>query len=775
MPKTSRVAAIAAVAFVGFVAWTIYSSSRGAAFRTVDYILLLLVTLPPLVFAVLAACSAQCRWRAACSALAVGLACRAIGHAIWTYYALTIGEVPFPTVADAANLMLPVCACLAMLLFFGETTGRMGGRILLDGLIVAGSLFLISWMAITSPIFASRADDRWELLVSLAYPVAYVVVLTIGAVMLVLAAGDQRVILTLLTIGMACMALARSAFAYLAEDRENPIGTWVAIGWAAGLFLIAIAGAKAAESPREPSIGPEVSGWTPVWVPYVPLLIAAVVATAAGLPRALHSEPVVVIVILLVVAVLVRRFLAISDNRQLLAEVAEQAMRDPLTGLGNRALFNERLAHALQLRERGELSVGLIVLDLNDFKLVNDRHGHSAGDCLLRDTAARILGAVRCGDTVVRLGGDEFAVLVQDQLDHSNMLAHRVMSAFDRPFLIAGQEVMVHPSVGLAVADVDEPAVSAEELLRRVDLAVHSAKKTRIGGVHPFTSDMHLDDDEDGPGQGFVTLEGRSSSVQMLGELRRAIDQFELVLYYQPKVDLHTSMIVGVEALVRWPHPEQGILGPQDFLYLVRRHGMMWPMTELVVNKALDDAARWQSAAIDVPIAVNLFAPLLADLSLPAKIAAGLADRGLDAKSLTVELTEDLLLGNLDRTREVMNQLRQNGSRIAIDDFGQAYSAFSYLRDLPVDEVKLDYGFIATIATDRRAAVVAQSVLDMSHKLGMTTVAEGVENVETMELVRKFGCDFAQGYYYSPPLTSESMVALLKSSPRGIARSSTPL
>lgn len=785
MPKASRVAGVAGVVFAVIVAWALYSSARGETFETVDYVLALLLTFPALAFAVLAARSAHPRWRGAWSALAVGLACRAIGHTIWSYYALKSGEVPFPSVADAANLMLPVCALLAMLLFFGETTGRMGGRILLDGLIVAGSLVLISWVSITSLGYAS-GDDRLKLLVSLAYPVAYVVVLIVAAMVLIRASDEQRLILTLLTIGLACMALARSELANLAEKREDPVGAWVLIGWAAGLLLIAVAGAKATESSRDPSVKSEVSGWTQVWIPYLPLLIAAVVAVAAGLPRALQSRPVIVIAILLVVAVLVRRFLAISDNRKLLAKIAEQALRDPLTGLGNRVLLNERLDHALQLRERGDLSVGLIVLDLNDFKLVNDTFGHSAGNALLRDAAERILGSIRNGDTVVRLGSDEFAILVQDQVDHSKMLAHRVMSAFDRPFVITGQEVMVHPSVALAVTEAGESEVTADELLRRTDLAMDSAKKSWVGGVHVFTRGMRLDDDAaEAEGEGrpsarrarrrLATLAGGKPAVRLLGELRRAIDKFELVLYYQPKIDLRTSMIAGVEALVRWPHPEGGILGPQDFLHLVRRHGMMWPMTELVVSKALDDAAQWRSACVDVPIAVNLFAPLLADTSLPAKISAGLADRGLNAKALTVELTEDLLLGNIERTREVMNQLRENGIRIAIDDFGQAYSAFSYLRDLPVDEVKLDYSFVGSIATDRRTAVVAQAVLEMSHKLGMTTVAEGVENVETLEIIKEFGCDFAQGYYYSPPLTSDDMIALLKSSRAGVVRSSAAL
>ncbi len=544
----------------------------------------------------------------------------------------------------------------------------------------------------------------------------------------------------------------------------------IQIGWVAGLLLIVVAGAAAREAAQHVYGGNREPGWTAVWLPYVVLLAAVIVAVAEPL-RIVPSEPVVFISAFLAAAVIARQLLAVSENRRLRAVVAEQVLHDPLTSLGNRALFNERLWHAMQLRERGDLCVSVILLDLDNFKLVNDTMGHLAGDALLRDTAVRIAGSVRGGDTVFRLGGNEFAILVQDPMDYSRNVAHRVTVAFDKPFTVAGQEIMVHPSVSLAVAGPDEPAVAAEELLRRADVAMDSAKRTRVGGVYAFTPDMDRVDGADrGTGArrvGSVAGE-KGGAVRLLGELRQAIDKFELTLFYQPKVDLRTSAIVGVEALVRWPHPEKGMLGPQHFLPLVRRHGMMWPITELVVKKALDDAARWHAESVDVPVAVNLFAPLLADLTLPDRIVKGLANRGLSARALTVELTEDLLLGNMDRTREVMTKLRQSGIRIAIDDFGQAYSAFSYLRDLPVDEVKLDHTFVAAITTDPRAAIVAQSVLDMARMLGLTSVAEGVESAETAASLIAFGCDYAQGFYYSPPLTFDDMFALLKSTRGGL-------
>jgi len=438
-----------------------------------------------------------------------------------------------------------------------------------------------------------------------------------------------------------------------------------------------------------------------------------------------------------------------------------------LTGLANRTLFNDRLNHAMQVRERDGLAVGLIALDLNDFKLVNDNLGHAAGDELLNRTGERILGGVRAGDTVARLGGDEFAVLIEGSVDHAHLIAHRVAEAFDRPFVIHGHELLMRPSVGLALAEAEELDVSAQELLGRADIAMYSAKRSRTGGVHTFTQEMESADsiDKDQFGWPLSSMgAGGPAAVHLLAELREAIDQFELTIVYQPKFDLRTSRIVGVEALLRWPHPERGLLGPEEFLPLVRRHGLMAQVNHFVVNRALDDALVWHAASVDVPVAVNLFAPTLANLKLPAAIARALADRGLSSSALTVEITEHLLLDNMERTQTVLEQLRHNGIRIAIDDFGTGYSTLSYLRDLPIDEVKLDRSFIAPILVDERTAAVVRAVVDLAHVLGLTTVAEGVEDAATAARLQEYGCDVGQGYFYSPPVTSEELLGLLMQS-----------
>lgn len=763
MLSTKHVATAAVVVFLGFLAWIVGGLSQGMALKAVDDIVFVVLTIPAVLLAALAARSTDGRLRAAWIAMAIGLLGWAVGDILWAYYELALDEVPFPSIADAAYLVMPVGFCVALMLFPAERSGPFRGRMLLDGLIVAGSLFLVSWVTILNSLYQTGADTMLALVISLAYPISDVVVLTIAAIALIRSAPDQRQVLTLLTLGMACIALADSAFAYLSAKGEYTTGNVIDIGWVAGLLLIMVAAVASREGAHHENGAVELPGWASIWFPYAPLLLTGIVA-AAEPPETFQTPIVEIVGGLLVVTVLARQFLAVSENRRLLEVVAEQAHRDPLTGLANRAMFSERLNHAMQQRERDRTSVSLIALDLNDFKLVNDALGHPAGDELLSRVGERILGCVRNSDTVARLGGDEFVVLVEGDVEHSHLIAQRVVESFDKSFLIEGRELFIRPSVGLAVAGVDAPELSAEELLKQADVAMYSAKRSRTTAVQTFTPEMHrtvaLDDGLLGR-LGDMSASSDRAAAPLLAELRQAIDQFELTLLYQPKYDLRTSRIVGVEALVRWPHPERGLLGPDEFLPLVRRHGLMSSMTDLVINMALDDVRRFHRSAPGLPVAVNISAPLFADPYLPGRVARALADRGIDSGALTLEMTEDLLLGNLEKTREVLDELRSSGIRIAIDDFGSGYSTLAYLCDLPVDEVKLDRKLIAPIVDDARVATVVRAVLGLAKELGLTTVAEGVEDAHTARRLAEYGCDVVQGFYFSPPVTAEQLTRLL--------------
>lgn len=754
--------------FLAFVGWILSGVSQGKQLSAIDDLVLLIVTIPAAVFAAIAARSARGRLRMAWVAMTVALVAWGIGEAIWTYYELVLNEVPYPSVADAAYLMFPVGACAGLLLFPSEHGGPFRGRVFLDGLIVAGSLFLVSWVTILQPLYAAGGTDQVAFAVSLAYPVSDVVVLTLAAVVLVRTGPEHRLTLTLLTVGLACIALSDSLFTYLTAKDEYASGDVIDIGWAAGLLLIAVAAAASGQSTHEPTEAPELPGWASIWLPYAPLLLAGIIAAAQPVPL-LKTSPVEVVAVLLVIAVLARQFLAVRENRRLLATVAQQAMRDPLTGLANRALFSERLDHAMQLRQRDGTTVSVVAVDLNDFKLVNDNLGHPVGDDLLIGVSNRLMNSIRAGDTAARIGGDEFSVLVEGSADAAHLVAHRVAESFDLPFRIADHELLMRPSIGLAIAEPDEAALTADDLLIRADAAMYAAKRARLHGVQTYHPEMQLTALADVFAQPAATSEpGGVAAIQLLGDLRRAIADGILTLVYQPKFDLISARIVSVEALLRWPRPDGPVLTPEEFLPLVRRHGLMGTITDFVLNRALDDARAWRAASVGLPIAVNLFAPSLANLGIPATIDRALAERGLPPEALTVEITEDLFLDNLERTQNVLETLRHNGIRIAIDDFGSGYSALSYLRDLPIDEVKLDRTFIAPILVDQRAAAVVRAVISLADELGLTTVAEGIENAETVAWLRDHGCRIGQGFYLSPPVDAATLVALVAgTSPSG--------
>lgn len=482
------------------------------------------------------------------------------------------------------------------------------------------------------------------------------------------------------------------------------------------------------------------------------VVFALIAAKVWGAPGTLRIAVVVAAVVITVTALGLT--VVLRDNRRLVAALADQALRDPLTGVGNRALFSDRLTHALDLHQRDRGPITVLALDLHDFTFVNVSLGHPAGDWLLTAVAERLLSCLRTGDTLARMGGDEFAVLMEGELDSARAVAHRVELVFEQPFVLEGRDVLIQPSIGVAAISEQDADVPPGVLLARAEAAMHAAQADGAGGLRMYTAELH-DRFEAAPGH------DGGAAVQLLGQLRRAIDRAELMVVYQPQIDLSTRAVVGVEALVRWPHPHLGVLEPDRFLPLVRHHGLMPAVTDLVVRKALDDLASWQAQGCAVPLAVNLFAPSLGDMELPLSMAWGLAERGLPAELLTIEITEDLMLDNLHRTRTVLNELRTRGITISIDDFGSGYSAFSYLRELPFDEMKICRQLVGPIATDTRAEAVVRAVIELAHILGARVVAEGVEDRDTDLRLQQLGCDVGQGFHYFRPLGYDSTTALL--------------
>ncbi|MHA0286887.1 putative bifunctional diguanylate cyclase/phosphodiesterase [Mycobacterium sp. C3-094] len=719
-----------------------------------------LINLALLVYAAacagLAARSASGRLRRAWSLMTAALAAWTLGDATWFVYEVILRqEVPVPSLADGFYVVFAALATVAMTQFVAEPLRQSRLRIVLDSITVTLCLFLLAWILVLDDVYSAYREDRAAIIVAFLYPAADIVMLTIAVVTLMRTTGGQRVAISLLAAAITVMAVADSAYAGMVAQDTYRSGDLIdaAWAWAAALFAAAAVISRAAPSARAPGL-PSPSKAS-VWLPFIPLLLAGTIG-----PMLIMSGLERVLVPAIVAAVCVRQSIAAWENRRLITAAVDHALQDPLTGLANPTMFGERLAHAMLLRARIDRSVAVLALDLDDFRLINENLGHDTADRLLVDVGRRLTAAVRPGDTVARIAGDEFAILLEGPYDASAEVAQKVSAAFDVPFTVDGQDILLRPSIGVTVASMTEPDLVADTVQRRAVIAMQAAKRARSREVHTFTADM-LAADGDLVEQLAERRQGTggAAELQLLGELRNAIDHNGLGVVYQPKFALPTGEMVGVEALLRWPHPRLGMLLPDAFIALVRERGLIQRVTRIVVDLALDDAARWHANGLRMPIAVNLFAPCLRETDLPELFCEALDGRGLPADLLTVEITEDVVLSDMKTVTAVLRRLRAHGIRVAIDDFGSGYSSLSYLRDLPIDEVKLDRHFVAPVTTDARAAAVVRAVIDLTHDLGITVVAEGIEDEQTAEWLREHACDIGQGYLFGRPVGAAAIAA----------------
>ena len=422
--------------------------------------------------------------------------------------------------------------------------------------------------------------------------------------------------------------------------------------------------------------------------------------------------------------------------RKQVEEIEHQAMHDDLTGLPNRVLFRDRVEQALHNAKRNPGEVAVMFLDLDRFKEVNDTLGHESGDVLLREVGQRLAHSLRAGDSVARLGGDEFAVLASnlDDADDALVVARKLRQAVEWPFTLRGLTLEVEASIGIAI--FPEHGTEVDILLRHADVAMYQSKDAHSGvGIYSPGRDVYSPD-----------------RLELLGELRRAIEQGELVLYYQPKVSLKTSEVLGFEALVRWQHPEQGLLAPERFVPFAEHTGLVKPLTRYVMREAVRSCAKWQQVGLDLGVAVNLSARDLLDLHLPDEVRLLLNETGIDASRLELEITENTILSDPVRTRTILGRLKELGVRLAIDDFGSGYSSLGYLKRLPLDVLKIDKSFVMTMMDDDDSAAIVRSTIDLAHNLGLEVVAEGVASEQISAVLDTLHCDAAQGFYFAGPM-----------------------
>ena len=440
---------------------------------------------------------------------------------------------------------------------------------------------------------------------------------------------------------------------------------------------------------------------------------------------------------------------AIYVSAQLASRREGEALHDGLTGLPNRTLFALRVKRSCeQATPTLSSSCAVMLLDLDHFKEINDTLGHQVGDQLLRAVADRLSAGLRPGDTVARLGGDEFAILALNLVSVSDALAvgARVLETLSEPFTIDEVRLDVEASLGIAL--YPEHGDQMDLLLRQADIALYAAKVERsCVRLYDVTQDPH-------------TLD----RLALATDLRAGIGRGELLLHYQPQMDAQSGRIVGFEALVRWNHPRHGMLFPDDFLPVVENTGLIGPLTLEVLDMALTAVASWRRAGHEVSIAVNLSVRHLSDLSLPQRIRACLAEHEVPPEALVLEVTETLIMTDPNRAVAVLGLLRDLGIRLALDDFGTGYSSLAYLRRLQVHELKIDKSFVLRLSINEEDAVIVRSTIELGHNLGLRLVAEGVEDAVALDLLRRWGCDVAQGYFISRPMAGDAVLPWLTGS-----------
>jgi diguanylate cyclase (GGDEF)-like protein len=673
--------------------------------------------------------------RAAWAMIGVGIALYAIGQIVYVVWVQYLDPLPYPSVADGFWLAFYVFPYIGLVLLVRRRVRMFHASIWLDGVVGALGAAACASPALTM-ILRQTGGEPSAVITTLAYPVGdlLLLVLIVGIYGLLGWRPDRSWLY--LGVGLVLFAAADTIYLLRVATGSYQAGTMLDPIWVVGCVVIAL-GALRPPTVEEPI---RLEGWRVLLVPSlftVTSLGLLVYGGISHLPNlSIGLAAAAVLCGLTRAAMTFREVQAVVDNRR-------EARTDELTGLGNRRRFYE----ALQARiDTGGASrrFAVMIIDLDRFKEVNDSLGHPVGDRLLVEVGQRLAEDMRASDVLVRLGGDEFAVLFDSPAGESvGAVAERLLTKLQHVFAMDGLLLHVDASIGIAV--YPDVADTADGLLQRADIAMYEAKTERLGCVV-----YERGDDDD-----------LTARIHLVQELRTAINEGQLLLHYQPKIDVRTGALAGVEALVRWQHPERGLLYPDSFIPAAERSGFMRRLTTVVLAMALDQVSAWLRAGTLVTVAVNVSASNLLDVDLPVQIEAMLASRGLPPHALTLEITESTLMVDHTRSLAVLHRLHDQGIRISIDDYGTGYSSLSYLRDLPVDELKLDRSFIGELDSDPRAVAIVESTVRLAHSLGLLLVAEGIETADAWQRLTEMGCDLGQGYFLSRPVPAEQLTPWL--------------
>ena len=698
-----------------------------------------------------------------------------IGQIIWTYYEISGAAAPFPSAADAGYLLAIPFAFTGVwtLATKSSTSAHMVAAV--DGLIMAGSLLAISWPLVLGPSWEAGGDSPLTFALSLAYPVGALVVGS-SVLMVIMRSGRQRtaVPLSLIGIGLLTLGTADSVFVWTTLQGTEQAVSISDVGWVAGYVFILFAALSypqlADPEPAADHVGmrDQAVSWRRAALPITVAGLALVVRVGMEVNGHRSDSFLTAVTILTVCLGMVRHVLTMKENQRLTQSLGEkideltaregqlshQAFHDPLTGLANRRLFGDRVEHALNRARRTGERTGVLFIDLDDFKVVNDSLGHAAGDRLLAAVAARLSGCVRPGDTVARLGGDEFGVLLEEleSTQQATSVSDRILAALDIPLPVDGRQVFTRASIGMALPSAGEQPDGAQ-LLADADVALYAAKSAGKATLRRFERDMRV---------------SAVARLELGQDLRRAIQTEEFICNYQPIVDLVTGRISAIEALVRWDHPSRGLLEPSQFIDMAEETGAIAQIGHRVLQSATEQAAIWRTSGVapmDLQLHVNISGRQLEDAELVDEVRRTLSRTGFPAHLLVLEITESVAVDIADQHIERLLALQSLGVRLAIDDFGTGYSSLSYLRTLPVDVLKIDRAFAKTLGgtTDQ---VLLEAIVKLGHSLGIEVIAEGIEREDQADALRRMGCRLAQGYLFFRPVDPSRVPTLLVASPR---------
>ncbi len=669
--------------------------------------------------------------RGAWIALTVALAAWSFGNiAFGVLYAG--GEPPEgATLADAGWVAFYPAAYLCIGLHLRARVRGLSPSMWLDGLVGVLALSAVGTALVVAPILSASADDPAQVVLNGGYLTGD---LLLAAIAVAVFSLNPRRELSWLLLAAGLTSFAVGDFTYLQRVAAgNDGGIPLDVLWLAGCCAMALA-AWQTPSETRPSV---LGGWRTLAVSSVACLASVALLVAAGLT---HVPAVAVCLAgAALLAAMARTGLTLRELR-LFAETRRQATTDELTGLPNRRWFDRRLREAIAEARLTGRSLALMVIDLDHFKELNDTLGHHAGDRVLAQLGPRIRAELRGSDDVARLGGDEFAVLLDGASD-AERAGQRIAEALGDRFTVEGIELQIAASIGIAC--FPEHGDDAETLLQRADVAMYQAKARRSSTeVYARERDRHT-----------------RERLQLIGELRDAVEDDRLTLHYQPKLDLGRNRITGVEALVRWPHPTRGMVPPDEFIPLAEQTGVIGPLTDLVIRKALLQAADWRARAIHLTIAVNVSATNLIEPGWTEGVLAALERHGVRPDRFVIEITEDVLMVDAERSLAALDTLSAAGVRVALDDFGTGYSSLSYLKQMRVDELKIDRSFVFGMDTDPADAAIVETAVDLGRRLGIGVVAEGVENAATLRRLTEFGAGGAQGYHIARPMPASELDA----------------